>query len=98
MTDIKLYQIVYSQKTLDGITPGYLPLDNLDSKRNDWREYWPIRNFLLSQPLAEDCYYGFFSPRFREKTGLSHAQTVEFIRAAPVGTDVVTFSPQPDMG
>jgi len=98
MTDIKLYQIVYSQKTLEALSPGYLPLDNLDSKRNDWREYWPIRNFLLEQPLAEDCYYGFFSPRFQEKIGLNHAQIVDFVRSAPAGTDVITFNPQPDMG
>jgi hypothetical protein len=48
MPDIKLYQIVYSQKTLENIGAGYLPLDNLDGARNDWREYWPIRKFLLT--------------------------------------------------
>ncbi len=98
MTDIKLFQIVYSQETLERVMPGFFPLDNLDSKRSDWREYWPIRNFLLTQPLSEDCHYGFFSPRFQEKTGLSHADAVNFIRSAPAGTDVVAFSPQPDMG
>jgi len=98
MTNIKLYHIAYSQKTLQQMAPGYLLLDNLDGKRNDWREYWPIRKFLLSEELADDCYYGFFSPRFQEKTGLNHAQVVEFVGGAPAGTDVVTFSPQPDMG
>ena len=98
MSDIKLYQIVYSQKTLENIGAGYLPLDNLDGARNDWREYWPIRKFLLAEPLVEDCWYGFFSPRFAEKIGLSHAQVQDFIRSSPPATDVVTFSPQPDMG
>jgi hypothetical protein len=98
MTDVKLYQIVYSQETLAGVPAGYLPLNNLDSKRNDWREYWPIRNFLLEQPLSDDSYYGFFSPRFAEKTGLSYAQVVAIVSGAPDDTDVVTFSPQPDMG
>ena len=48
--------------------------------------------------MAEDCWYGFFSPRFPEKIGLSHAQVQDFIRSSPPATDVVTFSPQPDMG
>jgi hypothetical protein len=98
MPEILLYQIVYSQKTLENISSGYLPLDNLDGARNDWREYWPIRKFLLSQALSDDCYYGFFSPRFQEKVGLNHAQVLDFIRASPSGTDLITFSPQPDMG
>ena len=98
MPDIKLFQIVYSQQTLENIPPGYLVMDNLDGTRKDWREYWPIRKFLLTQALSEDCYYGFFSPRFLEKTGLDHAQALDFIRSAPAGTDLVTFSPQPDMG
>ncbi len=98
MADIKLYQIVYSQKTLEGLSPGYLPLDNRNSTHNDWREYWPIRNFLLNQPLDEPSLYGFFSPRFQEKIGLDHGQVVDFIQSSPPETDVFTFSPQPDMG
>ena len=53
MGDVKLYQIVYSQKTLEGMSPGYAALDNIDSPKNDWREYWPIRNFLLNTALEE---------------------------------------------
>jgi len=98
VTDIKLFHIAYSQKTLAQVAPGYLVLDNMDGKRNDWREYWPIRRFLLGNTLSEDCLYGFFSPRFQEKTGLSHARVLEFINGAPPHTDVYTFSPQPDMG
>lgn len=98
MSDIKLYQIVYSQKTLEGLSPGYLALDNLNSQRNDWREYWPIRNFLLEQPLDDDCLYGFFSPRFPEKIGLNHSQVIDFINNKSPDSDVFTFSPQPDMG
>lgn len=98
MSEIKLYHIAYSQKTLENVAPGYLVLNNLDSPHNDWREYWPMRSFLLHENLEEDCFYGFFSPRFQEKTGLFYAQVVDFINSSPAGTDVVTFSPQPDMG
>jgi hypothetical protein len=98
MTDVKLYQIAYSPETLAEIAPGYLILNNMDGARNDWREYWPIRNFLLNNVLSEEGYYGFFSPRFQEKTKLTYAQTVEFIQSSPSHMDVITFSPLPDMG
>jgi hypothetical protein len=98
MPEIKLYHIAYSQKTLENVAPGYLALNNLNSPHNDWREYWPMRSFLLRENLSEDCFYGFFSPRFQEKTGLSYEQTINFIASSPAATDVVTFSPQPDMG
>lgn len=95
---IDLYHIAYSEKTRQEVPAGYRVLDNLDSSHNDWREYWPIRNFLLGQPLDEESYYGFFSPRFQEKTGLDHAQACTFIQAAGADTDVISFSPQADMG
>lgn len=98
MNQAHIYHIAYSQETLDSAQPGYLILDNLNSPRNDWREYWPIRRFLLSQTMNEGEFYGFFSPRFREKTGLSHAQVIDFIQTSADDTDVVTFSPQADMG
>lgn len=95
---VHLFHIAYNAKTLQEMPAGYTALDNLDSARNDWREYWPIRNFLLREVLDEDAYYGFFSPRFVEKVGLTHAQVSDFVRAAGAATDVVSFSPQPDMG
>ena len=39
-------------------------LDNLRNERPDWREYWPIRRFLLEGTPDPDAFYGFFSPRF----------------------------------
>jgi hypothetical protein len=93
-----LYQIAWSDAVLDQIEPGYGVLDNRFDDRHDWREYWPIRKFLLNETLDDDVYYGFFSPKFASKTGLSHQAVLDFIDAAPAGTDVFTFSPQPDMG
>jgi hypothetical protein len=98
MSEIHLYHIAYSPETLRTVAPGYEVLNNLDSGRNDWREYWPIRKFLLETKLDDDSYYGFFSPRFEEKTALSHAQVIEFIQSAGPDTDVFSFSPQADMG
>lgn len=98
MNQVNLYHIAYSPETLQQVPPGYGILNNLDSERNDWREYWPIRNFLLNETLDDDSYYGFFSPRFQEKVGLTHAQVTGFVQSAAPGADVVSFSPQPDMG
>ena len=98
MKDIHLYTIAYSGETLSKASDGYLVLDNSDNPRPDWREYWPIRRFLIDQALDTDAFYGFFSPRFGEKTGLSHRSVCSFVEHAPHSVDVVTFSPQPDIG
>ncbi|NRF70302.1 hypothetical protein HLB44_25155 [Aquincola sp. S2] len=97
-TAVHLYQIAYSPATLDKLEPGYALLDNLGNERPDWYEYWPIRRHLLSQPLDDDAFYGFFSPKFGHKTSLSHAQVQAFVRESAPQADVVLFSPQPDMG
>jgi hypothetical protein len=97
MPAVHLHHIAYSDQTLREAPAGSAVLDNLAHERDDWREYWPIRRFLLTQPMEEGSWYGFLSPRFREKTGLDHAQAADFVRRAPAGTDVVTFCPQPDM-
>ena len=95
---VHLYQIAYSPAALDLIQPGYRVLDNLDNPRPDWFEYWPMRRFLLNQPLDEAAFYGFFSPKFGAKTHLSHAEVVTFVRSQADHADVLLFSPQPDMG
>lgn len=98
LPDIHLYQIAYSEATRAAVEPGYAVLDNLANPRPDWYEYWPIRRFLLEQPLDENAFYGFFSPKFGHKTMLSHAQVRDFVASVAERADVVLFSPQPDMG
>jgi predicted O-linked N-acetylglucosamine transferase (SPINDLY family) len=95
---VKLFQIVCSDAALEQTEAGYDVLDHRDGERPDWRAYWPLRKFLLSQQLDDDTYYGFFSPDFGPRTGLSHAAVLDFIGATPAAIDVFTFSPQPDMG
>ena len=87
----RLFQIAWSRATLAALDPGFEPLDNLANERPDWREYWPIRRYLLTQRLDEDAHYAFFSPRFGEKTGLDAAAARRFVEASD--TDVVGFSP-----
>lgn len=93
MSTSSIYQIYYSEQSRTEVDPGFLPLDNLQNERPDWREYWPMRRFLLSQELDPNGYYGFFSPRFRHKTGLTAAAVHEFIRQQDGSPDVISFSP-----
>lgn len=93
MAQSHIYQIYYSERTRGELDPVYIPLDNLANERADWREYWPIRNYLLNTKLVDGEFYGFFSPKFRQKTNLSATQVKEFIGSCPGNTDVVIFSP-----
>lgn len=95
MTDVHIHQIAYSEETRASRDPGFAELDNMDNPRPDWREYWPMRQYLLTQPLDEDALYGFFSPKFEQKTNLKSAQVYSFIAANP-GADVYIFSPYID--
>lgn len=95
---IHLYHIAYSEETLRMLPQNFLILDNLSNERPDWFEYWPIRNFLNTQDLIEDHFYGFFSPKFRIKTGLDANMICNFINSDNFSYDCYLFSPQPDMG
>lgn len=90
---IELRQICYSPQTLSELPEGMLALDYQDNARPDWREYWPIRQFLLNNVLANDTLYGFFSPKFGYKTGLGSADVQAFIHQDSGLHDAYFFSP-----
>jgi hypothetical protein len=92
-----IYQIFYSEDTRKALAPGFIPLDNT-GQRPDWREYWPMRRFFLESTLNPEARYGFFSPKFSQKTGLTSAQVREFVNSTPDDVDVITFSPYFDQG
>jgi hypothetical protein len=91
MPDQFVYQIHYA--TDEAVEPGFRALDNSSNERPDWFEYWPIRQFLLNEPLDEESFYGFLSPKFKTKTNLSPAAVREFISLESATTDVVLLSP-----
>ena len=86
-----IYQIFYNQQTKALRDPGFIPLDNSSNSRPDWSEYWPIRKFLLDEKLSTDGYYAFFSPKFKEKTGLDSSQVFNYLNDSV--EDIVAFSP-----
>ena len=93
MPDIFIYQILNHYTKREDLDPGFLVLDNSANERPDWYEYWPIRKFLLNEPLDENSFYGFLSPKFKEKTNLGAAAAREFISIQSAATDVVLLSP-----
>jgi len=100
----EIHQIAYNALTLATVNAsGFKLLDNMANERPDWYEYWPIRHYLLNHTLEENVWYGFFSPRFQEKTGLGFEAVAATItagceRAQHGMPEVFLFSPQPDMG
>lgn len=94
MTDIdkhQIYQIYYDEKTKIENDKGFRQLDNISNNRADWHEYWPIRNFLTNTELVANSYYGFLSPKFKEKTGLESKDVYESLNSSDA--DIVSFSP-----
>jgi hypothetical protein len=94
---INLYQIAYNDEIASSIDKSYHIINNIDNKRPDWYEYWPVRHFLINNKLDDSSFYGFFSPKFESKTNLKHEQVCDFVRNHAENTDVFLFSPQPDM-
>lgn len=91
---LNLYTIVYEE--IPNMTDQFECLDNYSNERPDWREYWPIRNFIISNSIKDNEYYGFFSPKFFDKTGLNKEQVLNFCRKNIGNYDVISFSPQYD--
>ncbi len=87
-----ILQIHYDDNSRRMLDPGFTPLEVVGNPRPDWYEYWSIRNYFLHNDLDADAYYGFLSPQFHNKTGLSAQQVHAFMDSNP-GADVYTFSP-----
>jgi hypothetical protein len=93
MQAMHIYQILNHYTPRQELDPGFGVLDNSANERPDWFEYWPIRKFLLNEPLEEDAFYGFLSPKFKLKTSLSYDAVRGFILEAGPETDVILLSP-----
>lgn len=92
---IYINQIIYSEETLRNSNKNFPVVDNMENLRPDWFEYWPIRNYFLINGLNEEFYYGFFSPKFSDKTSHTLSEIYEFVKNN-LSYDVFLFSPMPD--
>lgn len=93
MQKVELFQIHYDERSRAGLDPGFQPWDNSANERPDWAEYWSFRKIWLQirGNLVSDDYLGVFSPRFKDKTGLSAEQVSRTVVHS--NSDVVSFSP-----
>ncbi len=91
--EVQLFQICYAEESLLSVPAGFGVLDNLSNQRPDWREFWPMRNYLMNHALEDDVFYGFFSPRFSYKTVLDFEKISEFALQHGADNDVLIFSP-----
>ncbi len=94
--NINIYQIFYDVRTRVALDPGFIPLDNSDPKVKGWYEFWPILNFLNNQKLNEGDWYGFLSPKFESKIGISSKEVMELIEQNSSRADVLLLSPEWD--
>ena len=78
MSNCEIRQIFYNKKTFNQIKAPFIPLDNTLG-RNDWFEFWPIVKFLYNNKLKSNFFYGFFSPKFHEKTGYSVNEVIKIV-------------------
>ena len=79
MSNVEIRQIFYNRKTYKHIKSPLIPLDNTLG-RKDWFEFWPIIKFLYNNKLKSNFYYGFFSPKFEEKTGYSIDEVIKIVK------------------
>ncbi len=91
-TPVLIHQIYYNEETRQKVMPGFVPLDNTANLRPDWFEFWVILKYLREHTLEDNTWYGFFSPRFTQKTGLTPQMVIQTIEQVPSNTDVVLFS------
>ena len=93
---LHLHQIAYSPDSLAAVEPGFAVLDNLANARPDWYEYAPVRQYLLTQPLIETAFYGFFSTKFSAKTGHTRATVDALVARHGHDADVLLLSAHPN--
>lgn len=90
MTRIEIRQIYYEEGGLAQVPTCFFPLNNVDGDKS-WFEFWPILNFLNNIEMEEDVFYGFLSPRFSAKTGLTPESTIAAVEGNR-NKDVILFS------
>lgn len=94
--NISLYQIYYDEDSKAKLGSGFIPLDNRNPSAKGWYEFWPILKFLNSQKLNDQDWYGFLSPKFETKIGLSHQEVVEIVEQNSSRSEVLLLSPEWD--
>lgn len=83
MSQLVLLQIAYDEASWAQRDPDFLPWDNRENLRPDWRELWSLRALWAHwrPQLQPQDRLGVFSPRLREKTTLTGADVRRILQA-----------------
>lgn len=92
---IHLYMIYYDEHTAATIPDGFKRISNIDPSRPELFEIEPILKHLTESIINDNDYYGFISPRFFTKTGLSPHEILAISESKLGAADIVSFSPRP---
>ncbi len=84
-----LYQIYYDETIKQALDPDFIPLDNSENIRPDWYEFWVIFNYLQENQLEDHAWYGFFSPKLKQKTGLPAKILHDILDRLPVDVEIL---------
>ena len=89
-----IYQIYYSTKLRRFLDPAFIPYENLENERPEWREFHVFRKEWLAGTMKRHSYTGFFSWKFREKARIEGRALLDFAKANP-GADCYFINPFP---
>lgn len=87
-----IFQIFYDEQSKGSISQNFIALDNTKNSRPDWYEFWPMMNYLNSNILDDNTWYGFLSPKFEIKSGFSSSFVVQVLDKYNDNFDVALFS------
>ncbi|NJD25015.1 MAG: hypothetical protein FIB06_06380 [Betaproteobacteria bacterium] len=87
--------IHYDAQTMASIPDGFKGLPNTHPSRPDIFEIEPIVRHLTESDIIDNDFYGFLSPRFFEKTGLTASDVTGISQQELSKFDIASFSPGP---
>lgn len=86
-----IYQIYYNNESFEMLDPGFVPLDNTNGDPS-WFEFSAISSFFHKNETSNNSYYGFLSPKFYGKTGLSSEDLFARIQNVSDDTEVILIN------
>jgi hypothetical protein len=89
--NVKLFGIFYDKKSRSAIANGFIPLDNSEGPKYLYESY-PMLTQLERNLPEKDAWYGFFSPKFFEKTKITTNDIYGEIERADKDVSVLLFS------
>jgi hypothetical protein len=89
--NVKLFGIFYDKKSRAAITSDFIPLDNSEGPKYLYESYPMLVQLERALP-EKDAWYGFFSPKFFEKTRITPNDIYGEVERASNDVSVFLFS------